>query len=317
MAGYVDQRKVKADEADVRLDRWFARHFPNITFGHLSKLLRTGQVRVDGKRAEGKQRLQPGQMIRIPPLDASAAKKPTVKKPATEAKKLLDYVLYEDDDVAILNKPAGLAVQGGTGIKESVDGWLDALAIEGERPKLVHRLDRETSGVLAIARSAFAAAKLTEAFRGRDAHKQYLALAHGKPKTKTGEIKAPLLKKGIKVAVDKEGDVAISTYELLGYNKERDVSALLLSPHTGRTHQLRVHAAHIGCPLVGDPLYGDKARDKVLQAKGLHLHSAHLTLPHPRNAKAVIDVAAPLPILQASTWRDCGFDPDVSFEKEE
>lgn len=317
MAGYVDQRKVKGDEADVRLDRWFARHFPSITHGHLAKLLRTGQVRVDGKRAEGKQRLQPGQMIRIPPLDAAAVKKPTPQKPSTNARKILEYVIYDDDDVVILDKPAGLAVQGGTGITDSIDGWLDALAQDNERPKLVHRLDRETSGVLAIARNTFAASKLAEAFRGREAQKQYLALAHGKPKTKTGEIKAPLLKKGIKVTVDKGGDVAISTYQVLDYNKEHDVCALLLSPHTGRTHQLRVHAAHIGCPLLGDPLYGDKARDKVLQAKGLHLHSARLRVPHPRDDDALIDVAAPLPILQATTWKNCGFDPDITLAEDE
>lgn len=327
MAAYVDQRKVKADEADVRLDRWFQRHFPAITHGHLAKLLRTGQVRVDGKRAEGKLRLQPGQMIRIPPLNAAldtpAAK---AKKLPLNASKIYDYLLYDDDDVVIINKPAGLAVQGGTGIKESLDDWLAILKLddsgESGQPRLVHRLDRETSGVLVIARNTFAATKLTAAFRGRDVKKYYVALAHGKPagypKVKNGEISAPLAKHGLRMAVDKSGDVAISHYRVLGYNKEKNVCALLLEPYTGRTHQLRVHALHIGCPLLGDPLYGDKEADKALGVKGLHLHSIHIAIPHPRTthvkSKAVIDVSAPLPMLQQTTWDECGFDSNLTFE---
>lgn len=317
MAGYVDQRKVKPDEADMRLDRWFQRHFPAITHGHLAKLLRTGQVRVDGKRAEGKLRLNAGQIIRIPPLAASDEKKPAAKKVPLNASKIYDYLLYDDDDVVIINKPAGLAVQGGTGIKESLDDWLGILQQGDERPKLVHRLDRETSGVLAIARSNFAATKLTASFRGRDVKKIYVALAHGKPKTKEGEINAPLAKHGQRMAVDKAGDVSISHYRVLHYDKQRNVSALWLEPFTGRTHQLRVHAAHIGCPLVGDPVYGNKDADKVLQAKGLHLHSIRLSIPHPRNAKATIDATAPLPILQQQTWDECGFNSNLDFDEEE
>lgn len=317
MGAYVDQRKVKPDEADVRLDRWFQRHFPGITHGHLAKLLRTGQVRVDGKRAEGKLRLQAGQIIRIPPLPTTAAPEPTKKKIPVNAAKIYDYLLYDDDDVVIINKPAGLAVQGGTGIKESLDDWLVILQQEDERPKLVHRLDRETSGALAIARSTFAATKLTASFRTRDVKKIYVALAHGKPKEKEGEIKAKLLKYGQKIIVSSEGEIALSHYRVIGYDKKTNVSALWLEPHTGRTHQLRVHAAFIGCPLVGDPLYGNKEADKVLQAKGLHLHSVRLAIPHPRNATAVIDVTAPLPILQETTWKQCGFDPNIKFGDEE
>lgn len=328
MAAYVDQRKVKADEADVRLDRWFQRHFPTITHGHLAKLLRTGQVRVDGKRVEGKLRLQPGQIIRIPPLGATlntADTKTKTKKVPANASKIYDYLLYDDDDVVIINKPAGLAVQGGTGIKESLDDWLVILQQDGAeqdgRAKLVHRLDRETSGVLVIARNTFAATKLSASFSGRDVQKHYVALAHGKPKTKTGEVNAPLAKHGQRMAVDKAGDVAISQYQVLGYNKEKNVSALLLQPYTGRTHQLRVHALHLGCPLLGDPIYGDKDADKALGVKGLHLHSIHIAIPHPRTAqskdKAVIDVTAPLPMLQQTTWQDCGFDPNITFQNED
>lgn len=316
MAGYVDTRTVKPDEADVRLDRWFQRHFPQLTHGQVAKLLRTGQVRVDGKRALGNTRLQAGQIIRIPPLPpvkasgaaeggSKARARPTLT--AAQRQHMRALVLYEDDDVVIINKPAGLAVQGGTGLSESLDDWLPALQMGDERPKLVHRLDKETSGCLVIARNSFSAAKLTEAFRGREVEKTYLALAHGRPKQKSGENSAPLLKQGQRMVVDKAGDVAISHYQLLGFNQQHEVSALRLMPYTGRTHQLRVHAAHLGCPLLGDVFYGLKEADRKLGLKGLQLHSARVQVPHPRQFSALLDVQAPLPVQQQENWDRFGF----------
>lgn len=326
----VEQKEVTSDEDAIRLDRWFQRHYPQLNNIRLQKLLRTGQVRVDGKRADGKTRLSAGQVIRIPPLPV-AAETPKVEKQkdkprasAAIARQLKDCVLYDDDDVVVINKPPGLAVQGGTGITESLDDWLHLLQAKEskgkERPRLVHRLDRETSGVLVIARTAFAAAKLAAAFRERTTQKYYLAVLQSCPRPRKGTVDAPLLrlpdkKVGGKVVVDKKGEPAVSHYRTL-VKAKNGMTLTLLKPETGRTHQLRVHMQHLGTPIVGDPLYNPDAKKE-----GLHLHAARLVIPHPRHNRekrsAFLDIAAPLPELQVTTYEKLGFDTHRDWTEEE
>jgi 23S rRNA pseudouridine955/2504/2580 synthase len=305
--------RVADDEAGVRLDRWFRRRYPELTHGRLEKLLRTGQVRVDGKRAKSGLRLAAGQTVRVPPL-GQPANRAAPEKPvaAADARMLAARVLYKDDDVIALDKPAGLAVQGGTGTNRHLDAMLDALKFGAERPRLVHRLDRDTSGVLLLARTAVAAAKLAAAFRGYDARKAYWAAVVGVPHPLEGRIDAPLAKeggpKGERVAVeDEDGQRAVTRYRVVDRAGKR-AAWLALEPETGRTHQLRVHAALLGTPILGDGKYGGRAA--FLAGGGispkLHLHARAIRLPHPRGG--VLEVVAPLPKHMAETWRFLGFD---------
>jgi 23S rRNA pseudouridine955/2504/2580 synthase len=312
-----ESQTVTSDEAGIRLDRWFKRHFPGFSHGQLQKLLRTGQVRVEGKRAEASTRLEAGQSIRVPPQVTAPKPKAEVEKHASrDAEKLKKLILFEDDDVIVLNKPAGLAVQGGTGLKENLDDMLALLARKGEgKPKLVHRLDRETSGVLLIARTAFAAAKFTEAFRMRTTRKIYWGLTLEVPKPARGEISAPLVKRGETMEVDENDDEeaksATTLYEVIESVKGQ-AAFVAMWPLTGRTHQLRVHMKYIGTPLLGDPLYGihkNSALPLDELGQGLHLHARRLVIPHPR--RGVIDVVAPLPPAMQKSWRWFGFDPSA------
>ncbi len=322
----IKQRFVTADETEMRLDRWLRRHFPFLTQGHVQKLLRTGQIRVDGKRAEAADRLDTGQVIRIPPhleAERQASKHQAKDAPFLSSAKrarLQAMVLFEDDDVLVLNKPAGLAVQGGTGIKESLDDLLMAFSLDGhDRPKLVHRLDRETSGVLLIARTAFAAAHLAEAFRLRTTQKIYWAVTLGIPKPPTGEIDAPLVKNGeimrVATPADHDAKKAVTLYQTVEKVKNK-LAFVALAPLTGRTHQLRVHLASLGTPILGDRLYGGQAPAELATGEigqGLHLHARRLIIPHPR--RGVIDVTAPLSPTMQKTWEWSGFDStaDISF----
>lgn len=319
-------RTVSADEADIRLDRWFQRHFKSLTHGQLQKLLRTGQVRVDGKRAEASKRLAAGQEIRVPPQILNPSKEvKQIKaevKVSRETERLKKLIIFEDDDVLVLNKPAGLAVQGGTGLKENLDDMLHALSRKGEgKPKLVHRLDRDTSGVLILARNAFAATKLTAAFRARDTQKIYWGVTLGVPKPEKGRIDAPLVKQGeIMVVAEKddeeEAKSAATLYQVVESVKKQ-AAFVAMWPLTGRTHQLRVHMASIlKTPLLGDPLYGREAEKLPPESlgKGLHLHARRLVIPHPR--RGVIDVVAPLGAEMMKTWKWFNFDAnaDTSFD---
>ena len=312
----VETREVAEDEAELRLDRWFKRHFPDLPHGRLERLLRTGQVRVDGARAKAGSRLQAGQSIRIPPLPAAgpaaAAGSPTGARaragtapPAQAAPRpadiamLRDRILHMDPQVIVLDKPAGLAVQGGTNQQRHIDAMLDGLQFDAkERPRLVHRPDKDTSGVLVLARSAAVAAKLAAAFRGRDAHKVYWAVTAGVPKQAEGRIVMPLAKAGRpggqRVQVDdEEGQAAITDYRVLD-RAARRAALVELQPLTGRTHQLRVHCAQIGAPILGDGKYGGAAAHLPGGvARRLHLHARRITMPHP--AGGVLDVAAELP----------------------
>jgi 23S rRNA pseudouridine955/2504/2580 synthase len=310
--------QVSTDEADIRLDRWFRRHFPGVQHGRLEKLLRTGQVRVDGKRAKASHRLAQGETIRVPPGIEQGASERTERPPVREndARFVQSLVIHRDRDVIAINKPPGLAVQGGTGTTRHLDGMLDALRFDAEeRPRLVHRLDRDTSGVMLLARSARSAAQLSEAFRHKSARKIYWALVAGVPRPAQGKIDLALAKEGgpagERVAADDDGKRAITLYSVM--DRIGDKAAwLALLPLTGRTHQLRVHCAEaIGTPIVGDHKYGGDRADLPGQEIGRHMHLHARTLVLPQPAGGTLTVTAPLPEHMRATWAFFGFDPDA------
>ncbi len=313
---------VSEEEGGMRLDRWFKTHYPGLSFVALQKLLRSGQVRVDGKRVETSDRIGFGQMVRVPPLatDAKAAVVREDQAPGTSASDaafIKSIILYEDDDVMVLNKPAGLAVQGGSGLSRHVDKMLEALVDKrGNVPRLVHRIDRETSGCLVIAKRRQIAGKLTAAFRARSARKTYWALVAGMPRPQQGRISTYLAKgededEDMKMFVAKHGDDGAShavTYYAVVDHAGQQLTWLSMKPVTGRTHQLRAHTAHIGHPIVGDPKYFDKQNWELpggMQNR-LHLLARRIVLPHPNGG--VIDVTAPLPQHMQQSWNLLGFD---------
>jgi 23S rRNA pseudouridine955/2504/2580 synthase len=322
---------VKIDDADQRLDRWLKRRYPALGQGRIEKLLRTGQIRVDGKRAKSNQRLEPEQAIRLPPnidmpppdeVAAPAVQRERPRVSKADAEMIRECVLYKDDDVIVLNKPPGLAVQGGTGTDRHIDGMLDALEFDQEgRPKLVHRLDRDTSGVLVLARGAKNAQRLGDSFRHRNARKLYWALVVGVPKPAQGKIDMALAKEAgptghERMAGDEEdGKRALTLYATADVAGDR-VAWLVLWPRTGRTHQLRVHCADgLGTPIVGDGKYGGSAAR--LPGDGvsgkLHLHARSIELPHP-SGSGMLKVKAPLPFHMRKTWDFFGFDPEARID---
>ncbi|MBE9606741.1 RluA family pseudouridine synthase [Acetobacteraceae bacterium H6797] len=311
----IQQRTVAADDADIRLDRWFRRHFPALTQGALQKMCRTGQVRVDGKRVETNTRLAGGQVVRIPPMPDAPLAKPAAPrvKPDDEAM-LRDAILYSDGSVIVLNKPPGLPVQGGPGISRHLDGMLEALRFDAEqKPRLVHRLDRDTSGVLLLARTPSSAAKLAAAFRSRDTHKTYWAVVVGRPHPLEGRINMSLAKlggtpHGERVVPDEgpESAHAITDYRVID-TALKSAALLEMNPVTGRTHQLRVHAASaLGTPILGDGKYGEEEAHIEGLSRQLHLHARAISLPHPEGG--TLEVAAPLPPHMAETFKFFGFD---------
>ncbi|MGO8369377.1 RluA family pseudouridine synthase [Rhizobium ruizarguesonis] len=321
MAGIV-HIKIEPDEAGMRLDRWFKVHFPGLGFGPLQKLLRSGQVRVDGGRVKSDARVQPGQTVRVPPLDVDAKLKsgPIAGKDlkhSTDFELLSRMVLHEDEKVIVLNKPPGLAVQGGSGVARHIDQMLEAwTSPKGEKPRLVHRLDRDTSGVLVIARTRGAAQKLTAAFRERDTKKTYWALVKGVPRKHEDKISTWLVKEptidGDRMRIAKHGedgaDHAVSFYRVLE-TAAQNLAWLEMEPYTGRTHQLRVHALHIGHPIIGDPKYFDDDPNWDFPGgvqKKLHLHARHIDIPHPSGGR--LRISAPLPSHMVQTWNLLGLD---------
>jgi 23S rRNA pseudouridine955/2504/2580 synthase len=318
-ARQVQMRAVSGDEAGLRLDRWFQRHFPELSHGALQKLLRTGQVRLDGKRVEGKDRVEPGQTVRLPPgVTAAPAPKPNSKPQPRlsdrDAQEIQSLVIHRDDWVIALNKPSGLAVQGGSGTEKHVDGMLDGLRFgREERPRLVHRLDKDTSGLLLIARTGQSAKRLSESFRDRETEKLYWAVVVGVPPKAEGAIDLPLAKRpGARdretMQVDhEEGQKALTHFRVMDHAGDR-AALLALWPRTGRTHQLRVHCAEIGCPILGDRKYGGEEAllSAVADSRRLHLHARRLTLPHP-SGKGTLRVQAEPPAHFKRTLEAFGF----------
>ncbi|MCT2399694.1 RluA family pseudouridine synthase [Novosphingobium mangrovi (ex Huang et al. 2023)] len=318
----VRQFTVGTDDDGVRLDRWFKRHLPQVGFATVSRWARTGQIRVDGKRADVDTRLETGQVLRVPPGGEArpGGKAPRPRRELTEEELALadSMVLTQDRAAIVLNKPPGLATQGGSGMKQHVDGLLDAFAMGGPgdtkdppRPRLVHRLDKDTSGVLLIARTPGSAAFFSKRFSGRSAKKIYWALVVGVPNISDGMIELPLAKQpgtgGEKMHVDEEnGQPARTRYRVLDRAGNR-AAWVELHPLTGRTHQLRVHMAAIGHPIVGDGKYG--GQDAFLSgtiSRKMHLHARRLIIDHPDGTP--LDVTAPLPEHFANSMASLGFD---------
>lgn len=322
--GGIETRIVDGEETGMRLDRWFKLHYPGLGFGQLQKLLRSGQIRVDGGRAKSDTRITKGQTVRLPPKVTGLDGDKASARPLTGAtirdrhdRDVLEaMLLHEDKKVFVFNKPAGLAVQGGSGVSRHVDAMLESMRSQkGEKPRLVHRIDRETSGILVVARTRGAAAQLTAAFRARETDKTYWAICKGVPKKPQGRISTWLLRErtpdGDRMRVvphgEPDADHSESLYrviEIAGQN----LSWLELKPVTGRTHQLRVHTAHIGNPIIGDPKYFDIENWEFPGGiqKRLHLHARRIRIPHPDGGW--LDVSAPLPPHMVQTFNLLALD---------
>ena len=315
----------------MRLDRWFKVYYPGLGFGQLQKLLRSGQIRVDGSRAKSQTRLNPGEIIRVPPLNVDTKATSTLTKNTMkdrgDSDVLEQMLLYQDKKVMVFNKPAGLAVQGGSGLTRHVDGMLEAWRDKaGQKPRLVHRLDRDTSGVLVVAKTRGAAAALTGSFRKRETKKIYWSLNRGVPRKYSGRISTYMVKDqtpdGDKMRVcahgEPDSDHAVSEYALVT-KAGQNVSWLQLSPITGRTHQLRVHSDYLGHPIVGDPKYFSTENWDApggIQNRP-QLHARRIVAPHPDGHGQKIYVTAPLPPHMVQSWNLFAFDESDGVEVDE
>ncbi|MEP4378875.1 MAG: RluA family pseudouridine synthase [Alphaproteobacteria bacterium] len=311
---------VQPDDGEVRLDRWFKRHYPDVSYGQVAKWLRTGQVRVDGHRAKPGQRVSQGQEIRVPPMPPSrTAERPAARRrppvDRADAAALRESIIYKDEQLIALNKPAGLAVQGGSKTHRHLDGMLDALQFDAkDRPRLVHRLDKDTSGLLLLARDRQTASQLAVLFQGREVQKTYWALVVGIPDHESGVIDARLAKRGgdgsQRVESVDDGQAAETEYRILDHAARR-IAWLELRPRTGRTHQLRAHCKAMGTPIVGDGKYGGRESDVEGLPQRLHLHARGLTLPYPAGGER-LTLEAPLDDVLAKSWAFVGFDAKMT-----
>ena len=313
----VRQFTINKDDDGVRLDRWFKRHLPQIGFAMVSRWARTGQIRLDGKRVKVDDRIAAGQIVRVPPGGDTPDRGPNQRRILSEDEiaEADAMVITQDRAAIVLNKPPGLATQGGTGMTRHVDGLLDAFAETGPRPRLVHRLDKDTSGVLLVARTPGSAAYFSKRFSGRTAKKVYWALIVGVPEVYEGQIDAPLSKQpgtgGEKMHVDEANGQKASTRYRVIERAGNSACWVELQPLTGRTHQLRVHMAAIGHPIVGDGKYG--GQDAFLTgsiSRKLHLHARRLVIDHPDGTP--LDVTADLPPHFAASMEQMGFDLTLS-----
>ena len=327
---------VGRDEAEQRLDRWFRRQFSHVPQGLVEKLCRRGEIRVDGGRVKTATRIAPGQVVRVPPLPAAPAPAPeqSADGPSdAEAARLGAAVVWRDAQMIVLNKPPGLAVQGGTGQTRHLGAMLAALRFgRADDPRLVHRLDKDTSGLLVLARTGAAAVALARAFRSRAVVKTYWALVAGRPEPRAGRMRTALAKgsdggrEKMEVlhpdAARDRDDArhAVTDYAVIEAAGKR-VSWVALRPVTGRTHQLRAHMAALGCPIVGDGKYGGRGQENLGEGWGaalggavsrkLHLHAAGLVVPHP-DSGARMAFEAPLPEHMARSWELLGFAPEAA-----
>lgn len=325
MSNFVETIVVEERDAGMRLDRWFRQHFPSVGHSYLQKLLRTGQVRLDSRRVEANARLEAGQELRVPKIVREPPKAPPAPSPKppmglSKADRgfIEAMILFEDDDILVLNKPMGIAVQGGTGTKRHLDGILAGMVDRfGDRPRLVHRLDRDTTGVLLVAKTRSAAATLGKTFQTRSAAKTYWALVHGVPRPPQGRIEAALVKASgpdgdrVRKAEPGEQDRAMhaTTHYSVVERVGQKVAWVSLKPVTGRQHQLRAHMALIGHPILGDGKYEEGRPMPVENMRHeLHLHARRLLIPHPRPGKGQVDISAPLPPHMAVTWDLLGLD---------
>ncbi len=316
----VTNRVVDSKDDGIRLDRWFKLYFPQLKHGALEKLLRTGQIRVDGSRAKSNRRMAAGESVRIPPLDDGPAPKSIVYN-KEDAEFIRSLMLYEDDDILAINKPFGLAVQGGAKKTRHIDGMLASLEKNGERPLLVHRLDQDTGGLLVLAKSRKAARELGHAFQGRDVEKTYWALCLGLPRPREGTINLPIAKKPVKIGTrvqermspDDSAEAKTAITDFMTIDDAGEVSFVALKPLTGRTHQLRVHCAAMGAPIVGDRKYGGP--EAVLEGvpNGLQLFCREMTFAHPATGKR-LTVTAPLTGRMKDTWKFFGFNADARVD---
>lgn len=308
--------EITADDDGQRLDRWLKKKRPDLPYALVQKLLRKGQVRVDGGRAKPETRLVAGQKVRMPLGEAEEGAE-KFRAPVYDSEWLRQYIVFIDDDLIVINKPSGLAVQGGSGLRVHLEMLLDDFVVRGVPPRLVHRLDRETSGLLVMARSAQIARRMGEVFSERDVEKTYVALVSPAPQKPEGHIDLPLEKiaagKGIeKMQVDEAGRPAQTDYRIIAQHEAAKIAAVLFWPRTGRTHQIRVHAAAMGFPLLGDEKYdGDMDQLKKMgQKPRVQLHAARLVFAHPRTGKAM-DFQAPVPDDMAAVFTACGFSVNL------
>ena len=314
----VQHRKVTAEEEGMRLDRWFAIHFPDLPFSRLNRIVRKGEVRVDKGRVKANTRLSKGQVVRVPPMsdERAEATKHVPRINEKDVQFLRDITLYEDDSILIINKPHGLAVQGGTNTKRHIDKLLESIPNKkGEKPRLVHRLDRDTSGCLLIAKTRSAASHFGKVFRSRSARKIYWAVTAYVPNPKQGKISCFVTRQATEdgeqmVVVDQsvKGAQHSVTHYSVTDEAAHKFAWVSLKPVTGRTHQLRVHMAELGTPIVNDPRYFNvenwERPDDL--GRGLHLHARRLALPMPGGKR--IDITAPLPPHMQQTFDLLGFN---------